>query len=37
MLSASENLVIQHREVAAVLVTYGLFLGGLFAMAWLIA
>jgi hypothetical protein len=37
MITASENLVIQHREVAAVLVTYGLFLSGVFAIAWLIA
>lgn len=37
MLPATENLMIQHREVAAVLATYGLFLSGVIAIAWLIA
>lgn len=37
MLSASENLVIQHREIVAVLATYGIFLAGVMAVAWLIA
>lgn len=35
MLSASENLVVQHREIVAVLVTYGIFLGGVLTLAWL--
>ena len=37
MLSASENIVIQHREIVAVLVTYGIFLAGVIGVAWLIA
>jgi hypothetical protein len=37
MLSASENIVIQHREIVAVLVTYGIFLAGVMGVAWLIA
>ncbi len=37
MLSASENLVIQHREIVAVLVTYGVFLSGVLTFAWLAA
>ncbi|GJD76472.1 hypothetical protein CFIICLFH_4730 [Methylobacterium goesingense] len=37
MLTASENLVIQHREIVAILVTYALFFAGVIAMAWLIA
>ena len=35
MLSASENLVVQHREIVAVLVTYGIFVSGVLALAWL--
>lgn len=37
MLSASENIVIQHREIVAVVVTYALFLTCVMGMAWLIA
>ena len=37
MLSASENIVIQHREIVAVLVTYGIFLSGVLTLAWLTA
>ena len=37
MLSASENIVVQHREIVAVVVTYGIFLTGVMGIAWLIA
>lgn len=37
MLLVSRSVLQQHREVAAVLVTYGMFLGGIQALAWLIA
>ena len=37
MLTSSENIVIQHREIVAVLVTYGIFLTGVMTVAWLIA
>jgi hypothetical protein len=37
MLLASRFILVQHREVSAVLLTYGLFLGGIMALAWVIA
>ena len=37
MLLASRIVLHQHREVAAVMVTYGAFLGGILALAWAIA
>jgi len=37
MLLASRSILVQHREVSAVLLTYGLFLGGVLALAWMIA
>ena len=35
MIAASETLILQHREVVALLATYAIFLGGVFAAAWL--
>ena len=37
MLIASRTVLQQHREVAAVLATYGMFLGGILMLAWAIA
>jgi hypothetical protein len=37
MLIASRSILVQHREVLAVLLTYGLFFGGIMALAWVIA
>jgi len=37
MLIASRSVIQQHREVAAVMATYGMFLGGVLALAWVIA
>lgn len=37
MLLASRSLLVQHREVAAVMATYGMFLGGILILAWVIA
>jgi hypothetical protein len=37
MLIASRSIVQQHREVAAVLATYGMFLGGILVLAWAIS
>ena len=37
MLLASRSVLHQHREVAAVLLTYGVFLSGTLALAWVIA
>ena len=37
MLIASRTVLLQHREVAAVLATYGMFLSGILALAWAIA
>jgi hypothetical protein len=37
MLIASRPVLSQHREVAAVLATYGMFLGGTPMLAWAIA
>jgi hypothetical protein len=34
---ATRSILVQHREVSAVLLTYGLFLGGVLALAWMIA
>lgn len=34
---ASRSILLQHREVSAVLLTYGLFLGGVLALAWAIS
>jgi hypothetical protein len=34
---ASRSLLVQHREVSAVLLTYGLFLSGVLAIAWVIS
>jgi len=37
MLLASRAVLHQHREIAAVMITYGAFLGGILALAWVIA
>jgi hypothetical protein len=37
MLLASRTVLQQHREVAAVLMTYGMFLGIVLGLAWAIA
>jgi hypothetical protein len=37
MLLASRTALQQHREVVAVLATYGMFLGGILVLAWAIA
>ncbi len=37
MLSASKAVIRQHREVSAVLATYGLFLGAVLGIAWIVA
>lgn len=37
MLIASRTVLHHHREVAAVMATYGMFLGGMLALAWVIA
>jgi hypothetical protein len=37
MLIASRSVLQQHREVAAVLATYGMFLSGFLTLAWAIA
>ena len=37
MLIASRTVLQQHREVAAVLATYSMFLSGVLALAWAIA
>ena len=37
MLIASRSVLQQHREVAAVLATYGLFVIGVLVLAWIIA
>jgi len=37
MLIASRSIVQQHREVAAVAATYGMFLGGILVFAWAIS
>jgi hypothetical protein len=37
MLIASRSVLLQHREVAAVLATYGMFLSGILTLAWAIA
>ena len=37
MLIASRTVLHQHREVAALVATYGMFLGGVLALAWAIA
>jgi hypothetical protein len=34
---ASRNILVQHREVSAVLLTYGVFLSGVLAIAWMIS
>jgi hypothetical protein len=36
MLIASRVVLHQHREIAAVLMTYGAFLGGILMLAWVI-
>lgn len=37
MLLTSRTILHHHREVAAVMATYGMFLGGMLALAWAIA
>lgn len=37
MLIASRTVLRQHREIAAVVATYGVFLGGILILAWTIA
>jgi hypothetical protein len=37
MLIASRSVLQQHREVAAVMATYGMFLGGILVLAWVIS
>jgi hypothetical protein len=37
MLIASRSVLQQHREVAAVMATYGMFLSGILVLAWAIA
>ncbi len=37
MLLASRSVIQQHREVAAVMATYGMFLGGVLTLAWAIS
>jgi hypothetical protein len=37
MLLASRSVLQQHREVAAVLLTYGMFMSGVLAFAWAIS
>jgi hypothetical protein len=37
MLIASRSILQQHREVAAVMATYGMFLSGILVLAWVIA
>jgi hypothetical protein len=37
MLIASRSVLRQHREVAAVMATYGMFLGGILVLAWVIS
>ena len=37
MLIASRTVLQQHREIAAVVATYGMFLGGILVLAWTIA
>ena len=37
MLIASRSVIQQHREVAAVMATYGVFLSGVLALAWALA
>jgi hypothetical protein len=37
MLIASRSVLQQHREVAAVMATYGMFLGGILMLAWVIS
>jgi hypothetical protein len=37
MLLASRSVLQQHREVAAVMATYGVFLGGILVLAWVIS
>jgi hypothetical protein len=37
MLLASRAVPQQHREVTAVLITYGMFFGGILGLAWAIA
>jgi hypothetical protein len=37
MLPVPRTVLQQHREVAAVLLTYGMFLCGILAMAWAIS
>jgi hypothetical protein len=34
---ATRSILVQHREVSAVVLTYGLFLGGLLTVAWAIS
>ena len=37
MLIASRTVLRQHREIVAVVATYGVFLGGILILAWTIA
>jgi hypothetical protein len=37
MLIASRTVLQQHREIAALAVTYGMFLSGILVLAWAIA
>lgn len=37
MLIASRTVLQQHREIAAVVATYGMFLSGILLLAWTIA
>jgi hypothetical protein len=37
MLLASRSILVQHREIAAVMATYGMFLGGILMIAWVIS
>ena len=37
MLSASRTIVLQHREISALLATYGMFIGGLLILAWAVS
>ena len=37
MLLASRSVIQQHREVAALMATYGMFLGGVLTLAWAIS
>lgn len=37
MLIASRAVLRQHREITAVFVTYGMFLGGVLGLAWAIS